>query len=94
MDNNAATQAQIYYAGTVQGVGFRYTCRGLALRLGLTGWVKNLADGRVEILVEGPKEKINDLCANIESHFSGHIRNKDITFNQPQGQFHQFQITP
>ena len=51
-------RAHVYYSGRVQGVGFRYTAEGLALDLKLVGWVKNLPDGRVELVCEGPKEKI------------------------------------
>ncbi len=43
----------VYYSGMVQGVGFRFTAEKLAKGLGLAGWVKNLRDGRVEVLCEG-----------------------------------------
>lgn len=42
---------QVFYTGRVQGVGFRYTTRQLAAGYEVSGWVKNLADGRVELLV-------------------------------------------
>ena len=42
---------QIFYSGRVQGVGFRYTVRQLAAGFEVTGWVRNLADGRVEMQV-------------------------------------------
>ena len=47
-------QAHIFYSGTVQGIGFRYTVLDYARRLDLKGRVKNLPDGRVELLAEGP----------------------------------------
>jgi acylphosphatase len=52
----AAFFAQI--RGRVQGVGFRYTAQHEALRLGLTGWIRNSPEGDVEVWAEGPKEKL------------------------------------
>ncbi len=52
-------QYHIFVSGKVQGVGFRFRARIKAKNLGLVGWVKNLNDGRVEIIVQGEKEKID-----------------------------------
>jgi acylphosphatase len=49
--------------GTVQGVGFRYFVRDKAAALGLTGWVRNIEDGRVEVYAAGPADKLSDLAA-------------------------------
>ena len=51
----------IYFSGRVQEVGFRFTACLLARRLGLTGWVKNLWDGRVEMEVQGTEDEIRRL---------------------------------
>ena len=48
----------LFISGRVQGVGFRYFTRDAATREGLTGWVRNLPDGRVEVLVEGEAEAV------------------------------------
>lgn len=85
-------QAHIFFSGTVQGVGFRYTTHQMASSLNLKGWVKNLPDGRVEILVEGPKSEIEDLCKRIEAHFDGYIRQKTINFFDAQNQLKSFQV--
>ena len=58
--------AHIFVMGFVQGVGFRRFIRSKAKLLGLTGWVKNLSDGRVEALVQGPKASIDELIKIIE----------------------------
>ena len=71
-------QAHIFYSGTVQGIGFRFTVQRYARELNLAGWVRNVSDGRVEILAEGPQEKIQRLYECIAAHFEGYIRNKEI----------------
>ena len=85
-------QVHIFYSGTVQGVGFRYTVLDYARQLSLKGWVKNLPDGRVEVLVEGPEDKIKTLGQSIDDHFGGYIKNKEETINPPGGKFKDFQI--
>lgn len=57
----------ILFSGRVQGVGFRYTACYLARPLGLTGWVKNLWDGDVEMEVQGEPEAIERLIHGLES---------------------------
>lgn len=53
--------AHIVVSGLVQGVGYRYFVSGRAERLGLTGFVRNLPDGRVEVAVCGPRAMIGEL---------------------------------
>ncbi|MCK4614201.1 MAG: acylphosphatase [Thermoplasmata archaeon] len=50
-----------FFTGRVQGVFFRANTRNMALELGLNGWVRNLYDGRVEAVFEGPEEKVNSI---------------------------------
>ena len=85
-------QAHVFYSGTVQGVGFRYTVQRYAEELKLNGWVKNLRDGRVEILLEGSKEIIETLLAGVDKHFEGCIQDKDATFQQSEGRYKEFLI--
>jgi acylphosphatase len=56
----------IFVRGRVQGVGFRWWARARALELGLVGFARNMADGRVEICAQGPSEAIERLCELIE----------------------------
>jgi acylphosphatase len=59
-----ATKAKRWYIhGIVQGVGFRYFVRTQAQALNLTGWTRNLSDGRVEVLAVGPHERLSELAA-------------------------------
>jgi len=74
-------RAHIFYTGRVQGVGFRYTAEGLATGLKLTGWVKNLADGRVEMMCEGSRAKIERLLSEIlQSTLGPHIKHTDCSW--------------
>lgn len=59
------------FSGRVQGVGFRYTCTERARLLGLDGWVRNLPDGRVEAVVQGPASRVGELLAFLRSHPGG-----------------------
>jgi acylphosphatase len=52
---------RVLVSGQVQGVFFRDTCRRMALRHGVSGWVRNLPDGRVEAVFEGPDEDVDRL---------------------------------
>ncbi len=65
---------QIFYEGRVQGVGFRYTVKRIATGYDVVGWVKNLADGRVELQASGAAEEVRDfLKAVAESELDSHI---------------------
>ena len=86
------TQAHVFYSGTVQGIGFRYTVEGLASDLGLKGWVRNLKDGRVELMVEGPQEAILQLFEKINRRFNGYIKDRDISYPAGEGSLEEFRI--
>ena len=58
MDN---IRVRLFIKGRVQGVWFRDSTRQEALRLDVTGWTRNVPDGRVEVLAEGPAEKVRSL---------------------------------
>ena len=85
-------QAHIFYSGMVQGVGFRYMTVRLASNLPLTGWVKNLDDGRVEVLVEGSSDDIDKLCQRLTDHFKEYIKDQTIDWQGSQNQFNDFKI--
>jgi len=66
---------QIFYTGRVQGVGFRFSIKQLAKGFEVTGWVKNLADGRVELQTMGEAEELEEFLQEIkDSHLGGFIR--------------------
>ena len=59
--NDNSIRGHIFVSGRVQGVAFRYYTQKMAQKLVITGWVRNCADGKVEIIAEGDKEKVNQL---------------------------------
>jgi acylphosphatase len=61
MESGDRERAHVYVSGQVQGVFFRDSTQEIAEQLGLTGWVKNLPDGRVEALFEGPSERVREM---------------------------------
>ena len=66
---------QVYYEGNVQGVGFRYSVRQIAKGFDVTGSVRNLADGRVELLATGEKDEVRAfLDAILQSELRAHIK--------------------
>ena len=81
-----------YFSGRVQGVGFRYTTARVARQRGLTGWVKNLADGRVEAVFAGSQLAIDRCLTDLRSHFGENI--SDIQQRSLEGQqaYEEFEI--
>jgi|FLMP01.1.fsa_nt_emb acylphosphatase len=72
--------AQIFYDGRVQGVGFRFTVRRLAMGFDLLGFVRNLPDGRVEVIASGEGDEVDSfLLAVRESELAGHIENELVS---------------
>lgn len=68
------------YDGKVQGVGFRSSVLTLAKGYEVTGWVKNHADGRVEVFASGDAPEVEDFLNGIrESHLAGHIEHENVT---------------
>ncbi len=65
---------EILFWGQVQGVGFRYTTRSIAARLPVSGWVRNLPDGRVQLVVEGPAEALDELLERLDGEMGRYLR--------------------
>ena len=69
----------IFFSGDVQGVGFRYRSFYIAQSLGLTGWVENLWDGRVEMEVQGSEVSIREMLARIQQQRWINVTDMEIT---------------
>ena len=88
---------QITYEGKVQGVGFRATVLGLARGFDVAGEVKNLPDGRVELLLQGESQEIEEFLKAIkESHLGSHImaEQKNLIDTDSSLRFRGFKIIP
>jgi acylphosphatase len=80
----------IHFSGEVQGVGFRATACRLATGRPLSGYAKNLPDGRVELVVEGEPADIDALVADLRGHFRLMIEEVASTPGTPTGEFASF----
>ncbi|MBI2034612.1 MAG: acylphosphatase [Candidatus Levybacteria bacterium] len=88
-------QAHLFISGFVQGVGYRHFVRKNAQRFGLTGWVRNLPDNRVEAVLQGSKaqiEKLILLCRSKKGPFLAEIENIDIAWEEKKELFNDFEI--
>jgi acylphosphatase len=80
--------------GIVQGVGFRYFTVYQAQRIGgITGYVRNLRNGNVEVVAEGEREKLEQLLAQLRKGPTGaHVTGVDVFWENPTGEFTNFGI--
>ncbi len=73
------TTKQVFFEGRVQGVGFRFTTKQIAKEFDVTGWVRNLTDGRVELQAQGDSEEVAAFIQEIrDSSLAHHIQNVEI----------------
>ena len=85
----------VHYSGRVQGVGFRATVRQIACGYDVTGSVRNLPDGRVELIAEGAKAEVKAFLEAIaQSELSGFIARQIETWPPAQGNLRGFGIMP
>jgi acylphosphatase len=84
---------QILYSGTVQGVGFRYNVKSVANGFEVTGTVRNLTDGRVELLAEGVKDELEAFRQGIRDSGLDHfIQKEDVMWDEAKNEFRGFEI--
>ncbi len=85
-------QREIYYSGRVQGVGFRYTARAIAAAHRVTGFVQNLPDGRVNLVVEGDSNEIQAFIDELQADMGTYIHDAQVTVRPANGRFQGFEI--
>lgn len=82
----------VYYTGRVQGVGFRYTARSVAQQFDVAGFVRNLEDGRVQIVVEGSVGEIDGFLKRLADEMGRYIRRVDVSTSEASGEFEGFEV--
>ena len=82
-----------FYSGHVQGVGFRYAVKTVAAGFEVVGTVRNLPDGRVELIAEGSREELETFRAAIyNAGLSSFIRDENANWSEAQNEFRGFEI--
>ena len=92
---SAATTHQrktVHYQGRVQGVGFRFTTQSIARRYDVNGFVRNLADGQVELVAEGEKHELAAFLDDVRERMGRYIRDERIDTQPATGEFAGFEI--
>jgi acylphosphatase len=82
----------VHYSGPVQGVGFRATTVDIARKYPVTGWVKNLDDGRVQLLVEGNDEDVKKFLEAVRTCWKKNIEKELTEDRKPTGEFKSFSV--
>ena len=82
----------IYFTGRVQGVGFRYTTRNIVLGYDVSGYVRNMPDGRVLLVMEGQEEEMDQVVDDLRRKMAGFIRKIDTQTSPATGEFTEFSI--
>lgn len=83
----------VFFSGNVQGVGFRFTCRDIAERFkNISGWVKNLSDGKVELVAEGEQKELMGFFKKVDEYFERYISSREVRWEKATGEFTRFEI--
>jgi acylphosphatase len=84
---------RVFYSGRVQGVGFRYSAKTVAAGFDISGIVRNLSDGRVELTAEGDRAELEAFRAAIrDAGLKPFIRDENVTWSAAQNDFRGFEI--
>ena len=85
---------EVFYSGRVQGVGFRYNAIEQSRGLILTGWVRNLSDGRVQMVGEGSIADLKELLNRIDKSMRENITDRTVDWQSPTGMLGTFTVRP
>lgn len=87
-----AHRRTIHFSGHVQGVGFRYTAQNIAIQHAVTGYVRNLEDGRVELVIEGDPGELDAVLTALRQRMTDFIQGVRVEDSPANGQFARFCI--
>ena len=89
----ARRRMTVFFSGRVQGVGFRYTAKTVAAGFEITGAIKNLPDGRVELVAEGGRAELDTFRAALhDAGLAGFIRDEQVIWADAKNEFRGFEI--
>jgi acylphosphatase len=83
---------EVYYSGRVQGVGFRFVTREIASGHRVRGFVKNLYDGRVQLIAEGEEKELDAFLERIDLEMGSYIKGRKINRDEARDEFDRFEI--
>jgi acylphosphatase len=87
------SRMHIFYSGRVQGVGFRYTVKSLSAGFEVTGFVRNLPDGRVELVAEGARDELVAFQRAVQdSEVGPFVKHEQVAWEPAAGGFRGFEI--
>ena len=82
----------VYFSGRVQGVGFRFRTSEIARGYAVTGFVRNLRDGRVEMMAEGTPQEVTLMLTSVREALRANIASDTVQTSEATGQFESFEI--
>ena len=91
-EEGKSQRREVFYQGMVQGVGFRFTTRQLAARFAVTGYVQNLADGRVLLVAEGDAGEVQRFLDSVHMKLGQYVTQTSQRVSAPTGKFGEFDI--
>ena len=86
-------RVHLFYSGRVQGIGFRFTTENIALSVGVVGWVKNLPDGRVEVVAEAEEARLVQFLERVRNGpMKPYIRGVESDWSEATEEYRDFSI--
>jgi len=89
---NPVVSKLVRYSGRVQGVGFRATTASMARQCAITGWVRNLSDGRVELLAEGEAAEVERFLHYVREYWARYIADEQVEEQTVSGKHTRFDV--